>query len=236
MRYPFNVYVDFDGTISRQDTTDLLLTSFASSEWHDVEASWERGEIGSQECLARQVDLLRLLPEAYRHWLETVPLDPAFPAFARFCERNGIAVTIVSDGLDQTIAAAMRRFGLDLPVKANRLEWQGEDRWKLSFPHARPGCTSQSGHCKCSSLTSGGYPMIMIGDGRSDFCAAERATITFAKGRLLDYCRKQGISYRAYDTFTDLLPTFTSWLYETHGQKLAMSPATMANKDLLHAN
>lgn len=53
------VFVDFDGTISLEDTTDVILERFADPEWRTVEAEWLAGRIGSRECLARQIDLVR---------------------------------------------------------------------------------------------------------------------------------------------------------------------------------
>ena len=57
------VFVDFDGTISLEDTTDVILERFADPEWRKVESEWLAGIIGSRECLARQIDLVRATPE-----------------------------------------------------------------------------------------------------------------------------------------------------------------------------
>jgi 2-hydroxy-3-keto-5-methylthiopentenyl-1-phosphate phosphatase len=43
------VFVDFDGTISLEDTTDVILERFADPEWRKVEAEWLAGIIGSRE-------------------------------------------------------------------------------------------------------------------------------------------------------------------------------------------
>lgn len=236
MRFPLNIYVDFDGTISLKDTTDLLLQQYATFEWYEIEASWERGEIGSDECLARQVSLLRLSPDEYRHWLKGIPLDQDFPRFALFCERQALSITIVSDGIDRTIEAALAQFDLDLPILANRLDWQGEDRWKLSFPYAKASCTSLSGHCKCASLSSGDDPIILIGDGRSDFCAAEKATLTFAKGKLLDHCRNHDLPHLAYSTFSDLIPTFAKWFMGQKDENFSTIKETSFTKEFTYVS
>ena len=59
MSSPIEVYCDFDGTITRGDTIDVLLERLAHPSWKEVEARWERGEIGSRECMAQQVPLLQ---------------------------------------------------------------------------------------------------------------------------------------------------------------------------------
>jgi 2-hydroxy-3-keto-5-methylthiopentenyl-1-phosphate phosphatase len=58
-----HVFVDFDGTISPLDTTDLLLDRFADPLWRKIEAEWVTGRIGSLECMARQINpISRLCP------------------------------------------------------------------------------------------------------------------------------------------------------------------------------
>ena len=43
------VFVDFDGTISLEDTTDVILERFADPEWRKVEAEW----LGRDHRIAR---------------------------------------------------------------------------------------------------------------------------------------------------------------------------------------
>src|SRR5258708_24791411 len=52
------VQSDFDGTISLLDVTDTLLNRFGKPGWQELEDAWERGEIGSRECMKGQVALL----------------------------------------------------------------------------------------------------------------------------------------------------------------------------------
>ena len=52
------VQSDFDGTISLLDVTDTLLNRFGKPGWQELEEAWERGDIGSRECMKGQVALL----------------------------------------------------------------------------------------------------------------------------------------------------------------------------------
>src|SRR4051812_17596784 len=47
----WTVLCDFDGTISLRDVTDSLLERFGRPGWRELEQAWERGEIGSRECM-----------------------------------------------------------------------------------------------------------------------------------------------------------------------------------------
>ncbi len=130
------VFVDFDGTISLEDTTDWLLERLAEPTWQKVEADWLSGRIGSRDCLARQIDLVRATPEALDVVCEDVPLDPHFSETIALCRPHGIDVVVVSDGLDRIVTKMLARVGIDVPVFANQLEHLGGDRLLLNFPYA----------------------------------------------------------------------------------------------------
>jgi len=207
------VFVDFDGTISVGDTTDLILERFADPSWRTIEADWVAGRIGSRECLARQIDLIRATPEALDAFARHSAIDPHFPAFAALCARHDLPVTVVSDGLDRIATAMLARAGLRLPIVANHLAWLGEDRWRLGFPHAREDCRSTAGHCKCATLgPEPGALRVLIGDGRSDFCAAANADLVIAKGALAIYCGNNRIPFEPFTDFAGATAVLVRWL------------------------
>lgn len=206
------IICDFDGTIAREDVTDLLLERFALPQWQQVESDWKAGRIGSRECMLRQVDLLRATRDQLDRCLDTVAIDPTFPDFVRQAHRWGVDLLVVSDGLDYAIRRVLGRHGINnLPLYANRLEWMGEDRYRLSFPHAYEGCAKGSGTCKCQIATSGGAGLgterpvrILIGDGASDFCAATSVHLAFAKDKLLSHCRDNGLPHVPFADFAEV--------------------------------
>jgi 2-hydroxy-3-keto-5-methylthiopentenyl-1-phosphate phosphatase len=46
-------------------------------------------------------------------------------------------------------------------------------------------------------------PTILIGDGRSDFCASAQATLVLAKKSLAVYCRQSAIEHIPIEGFAD---------------------------------
>lgn len=208
-----HVFVDFDGTISLEDTTDVILERFADPAWREVEAEWVAGTIGSRECLARQIDLVRATPTDLDALVDDVKLDAGFPLFAAMCRAEAIPLTVVSDGVDRVVSAMLARAGVKAPVLANRLEWRGGDRWRLGFPHAREDCRSAAGNCKCAALAGETFALrILVGDGRSDFCAAESADIVLAKSRLLDHCRANAIPFAPFENFAEATGLLREWV------------------------
>ena len=195
--------VDFDGTITQEDATDLLLERFASPAWLEIEKAWVTGRIGSRECLARQVALLDASPAALDRAIDALEVDSDFTAFVAAARHIDASVEIVSDGLDRSIDRTLNRLKVKVPRKANRLVQAGTTRWRLEFPNADPSCRAGSGVCKC---VAGRHirPVILIGDGRSDFCLAGEASFVFAKGKLRGHCEREGIPHRAFESFAEV--------------------------------
>lgn len=234
MTNQLQIFIDFDGTISLTDTTDLLLERFAASDWEAVEAEWLAGRIGSRECMARQIALLRVSPAALNDFIASIGIDQAFAPFVDLCQKAGAEVAVLSDGLDHVVGEVLRGAGLSLPIFANRLEFKGDDRWALSFPYSKAGCASGAGTCKCAMIDWRGIPprameTVLIGDGRSDFCGAGRADHVFAKAKLVQHCRETNIPHTAFSNFSDLIPVMADWLER---RRLDL-PAAKA--DALHA-
>lgn len=218
----WTILCDFDGTVSVEDITDSVLERFGRPGWQDVEQAWKRGEIGSRECMERQIALLDASREELDAHLDGMAIDAAFPAFAAAVRAAGVSMAIVSDGLDHAIRRILGQHDLaGLPVLANRLEAVGTRGWKLGFPHASAGC--RSGHCKCATAGNAGTSrqrVLVIGDGASDFCVAGEADLVFAKHRLIGHCRTAGIPHVPITGFADaleLLPMLIAGELAPHG-------------------
>jgi carboxylesterase len=212
----WRVLVDFDGTIAPDDPTDRLLERFADPGWREIEAAWQGGQTSSRECMARQVALLRATPDALDEQIRSVQIDPGFPTFLEFCGRHGADVTIVSDGFDRVVSAALRSVRLSVPFFANKLEWQGGNRWRLAFPHAQSDCRVGNANCKCSHAQwSVLTPHVVIGDGRSDFCMSTCADYVIAKGPLATYCRSRGQTHASFANFDEATAHLSAWLTST---------------------
>jgi len=207
-----NIICDFDGTIALEDVTDSLLERFADESWKYVEAQWLAGKIGSRDCMARQVSLIKADYERLNRYLDTVEIDSSFLSFVDKCKRlEAINLHVVSDGIDYVIKRILRNNKLtDLRVTANALVALPGDRYHLTFPHSKPDCDVQAGTCKCAVAQARGEKArrtsatLLIADGLSDVCLASRADFVFAKGRLLEHCRAKAIPNLPFATFADV--------------------------------
>lgn len=202
MRY--FVAIDFDGTVAETDIVDAVLEEFAHPKWHGVEKLWAQGVIGSRECLWQQVQMVEASLEEVSTFLEKFSIDYTFLSFLQFLRHRHWPFAIISDGFELIVRQLLARAGVvDVTIYANQLV-PHEGRLMASFPYANPHC--HCGTCKrlVSRQCSQGLPVILVGDGRSDFCLANEAQLVFAKKKLLTYCREHFIAHRSYNSFSDV--------------------------------
>ncbi|MGO9275859.1 MAG: MtnX-like HAD-IB family phosphatase [Terriglobia bacterium] len=211
------VFCDFDGTITELDVTDGILTRFGDPSWLKIEQQWVRGEIGSRQCLERQMALVRASAKDLNALIDSVRLDPHFTEFCRLLREPAIPFYVLSDGFDYVIRRVLRRAGLTGPLGngsrlfASSLRISG-GRLLTSFPHPPAACKHGCATCKPSvmrRLGAGHSPSIFIGDGLSDRFAVEESDLVFAKKRLLEYCRDEGIECIPFETFADIATALT---------------------------
>lgn len=204
----WTILCDFDGTISIEDVVDSLLHRFGHSGWRSLERDWRAGRIGSRECMAGQVDSLRMTHAELDAYLDQREIDQGFQRFVVRTRELNVPIRVVSDGLDYVIHRILARYGLDdLPLAANHLvATDSATRWQLTSPFQAGNC--RSGTCKCACLAqaqSTGARTLLIGDGASDFCVAGRADFVFAKHHLVEHCCAAGIDYAPIADFGDAL-------------------------------
>ena len=228
----WTILCDFDGTISVEDVIDSLLDRFGKPGWEVLEQDWRAGRIGSRECMSGQVDLLKMTRDELDTHLAGLWIDLAFPGFVAKARALHVPIRVVSDGLDYAIHKILGRYGLDdLPLAANHLAPAPPPKqWQLTSPFQADGC--RSGTCKCACVAQArasgpGTKTLLIGDGASDFCAADRVDFVFAKHRLIEHCRAAGIPYApitGFEDALDLLPRLLDGsLLEDHSPQPALS-------------
>lgn len=216
------VFCDFDGTISLADVTDTILARFADPSWQEIERLWRDGAIGSQECLARQLALVRATKEQLHSLIDEAPVDPGFAGFVRYVRKRRVPFAVTSDGLDIVIRRVLARSGFHAGPRNGIHFFSASARWRkgrltVSFPHAAASCTHGCATCKPAILESqrgGHWPLIYVGDGLSDRHAVKHADFVFARQPLLGLCRESGIPCRPLETFADVTRALSAWLGE----------------------
>jgi len=139
------------------------------------------------------------IDEITDHIVESVSVRAGFREFA-----GRHRPTIVSAGFHELIAPVLEREGVDVEVRANRLE-RTPDGWRARFRDpSRCGACGEP--CKRATVLDGG-PVTFVGDGLSDRCAALAADRVFARDGLARWLEAQGAAYEPWVDFEQLSRT-----------------------------
>jgi 2,3-diketo-5-methylthio-1-phosphopentane phosphatase len=197
------VFLDFDGTISTADVGMHLLERAGTPEWWDLHEQFERGEIGSRECIFDQWALVEGDEASLRTIAAEVPLDPDFPRLVGDLRTAGAELTVVSDGFGFYVRDACAPLGV--AVLTNEVDFTTGE---LHFPHEDRCCPCSScGVCKQAPIKDAqhrGRSTVLIGDGASDRKAALLADVVFAKGPLASWCSMFGVACTPFETLAEV--------------------------------
>jgi 2,3-diketo-5-methylthio-1-phosphopentane phosphatase len=198
------LFVDFDGTISKEDVCSTMVKKFAREGWEEINTLWEEGVLSTEDCANRTLELMEVEPEVLEDFFATVDIDDSFMPFVNWMGYKKIPLYILSDGYDNYITKVLMRHELNLPYYANHLEYK--EGWQIKCLHWDKEC-KKCGVCKTAlvqELLQTGYASVYIGDGYSDICPAEHCNIVFAKKDLARLCLEKGIPFYHYENFTDV--------------------------------
>jgi 2-hydroxy-3-keto-5-methylthiopentenyl-1-phosphate phosphatase len=202
-----SIVIDFDGTICPQDVSEEILSVFGRPEWWDIDLEFQRGEIGSRECLTRQGALLDGTQEAMLAFaVERFPLDGTFAPFVGWAQAAGIEVAVASDGFGFYVEPMLGAAGIhDVRVITNRVTMEAGGP-RFDFVSGHPECV---GCGTCKMLVVLGYrdrlgPVAFVGEGHTDRYGALYADLVFAKKHLVDICRADGVDFQPWETFDDV--------------------------------
>ncbi len=209
------VLCDFDGTAVTEDIGDEVSIHFAGREvWRAAEDRYKAGEIPFRSLIEAIFAPITASREEIAAWARArAVLRPGLERFVADCRDGGRPFVVCSAGLDLYIEAVLERLRPELrthvEVRANHgvcsptglaIEFRGDGG----------GC-GRCGFCKgtvVDELRSRGYRVAICGDGTADRCAAERADLVFARGRLPRYCDELGVRYTRFETFDEVLAAF----------------------------
>lgn len=204
-----HIFCDFDGTISSVDIGVDLFRRFGQVEPWVSEA--DAGRLGIGEYWRAVVATLNepLTEEVLDNYLRSVPPDPGFASLVAFATAGNIPITVVSDGLDLYVGRYLALHGAGaIEYRCNHAGLDGGGRIAVSFPHESEGCCRRfTIACKRNIILASAHPdarIVYIGDGSSDFCAAEHADIIFAKHALAAHCNHHRLPHYPFRTLADV--------------------------------
>jgi 2-hydroxy-3-keto-5-methylthiopentenyl-1-phosphate phosphatase len=207
------IQCDFDGTVTDEDVSFLLLDAFSDIDWREYFSRYQEGKItvGRFNRLA-----FGTVKASRREMLDYIrgkfSVRRGFKNLARLCRQKGFRFVIVSNGLDFYIEEVLKAQGLSgLEFHAAKT---GFDPQGLKVQYIGPDGTVLDSDFKdsyVSSFLNEGNRVIYIGDGRSDLAPAKRCHHIFARESLLERCQQNGIACTPFVDFNDIIRTMESW-------------------------
>ena len=202
--------IDFDITISKKDSTDVLLEAHQPEFKKELRKRYRAGEFSIREFIKNGLGSLNITKEQYIKTLqENVPIDETFINFAK----SGIKFKIVSAGARLNVQGTLSKYGINLPdseVISNDLKFSGTDKNEITVENPfldKEGYYGVDKKEAVESYQKQGYTTCFVGDGPSDYKALEVADFAFVrKGtRAVKFCEENGIEFFEFGDFDEIL-------------------------------
>ena len=200
------VQCDFDGTITDEDVSFMMLDAYAEGDWRTMLKEYRDGKISvgrfnTQAFAMVKADRESLLEFTHR----TMKLRPGLSELVAACHGKNFRFVIISNGLDFYIKDILRNIGLgDIEVLA------AETRFLPGGLDARyigPGEVQMDDGFKeayVDLFLEEGYRVIYMGNGVSDIASAIKCHHIFATAELLEYCEQHPeLRYTELTDFTE---------------------------------
>ena len=201
------IQCDFDGTVTKEDISFLILDAFADGDWRQLLTQYREKRISVGFFNTRAFTMVKEDKETLNQFArERFELRAGFRRLIEYCREKEFRFVIVSNGLDFYIRMILDTIGLDdvemyaaqtcfgtngvearyLGPKGNELQ---DDFKKAYVRH----------------FLKEGYRMVYVGNGDSDIPSARLAHHVFATGQLLEYYKAKSLDCTPFTEFNDVV-------------------------------
>ena len=202
--------IDFDITISKKDSTDVLLEMHQLEFKQELRKKYRAGEYSIREFIKYGLGSLNITKEQYIQTLqENVTIDETFIDFVK----SGAEFKIVSAGGRLNVQGTLSKYGINLPdseVISNDLKFSGTGKNQITVENPfldKEGYYGVDKKEAVENYKKQGYTTYFVGDGPSDYEALEVADFAFVrKGtRAVKFCEENGIEFFEFGDFDEIL-------------------------------
>jgi len=201
------VQCDFDGTITHQDASYLMLDAFASGDWRQLLAEYRGGKITVGQFNTQAFAMIKADRQTLLDFIKgKVEIRAGFGELLNYCRCKGFRFVIVSNGMDFYIESILRDIGVgNIEVYAARTEfYPGGVEVKYIGPEGNQ-LQRDFKEAYTRLFIKEGYRVIYVGNGISDLPPAKQAHHVFATGELLTYCKEININCTPFNNLDDVI-------------------------------
>lgn len=201
------IQCDFDGTITEEDVSFILLDTFASGDWRQPFEEYRQGNISVGHFNAKAFAMIKADRQSLLEAIKgRVKIRAGFHELLAYCGRKGFRFVIVSNGLDFYVETILRDIGIEnIEVFAARTRFRREG---LQVQYIGPDGSHLNDSFKEAYVRfflGSGYRVIYVGNGDSDILPARQCHHIFATGELLAYCKKMNLDCSAFADLNDVV-------------------------------
>jgi 2-hydroxy-3-keto-5-methylthiopentenyl-1-phosphate phosphatase len=215
------VQIDFDGTVTEEDVSFLLLDTYVGSVWREYLKEYMSGRISVGAFNKKVFGMMQADRKTMTDLVLTsdrVKIRPGFRELVDYCAEKNFKVVIVSNGLTFYIEAILKKLGIDgLDIyAAENVFFPGGMKVRYLGPD---GKELEAGFKEAYTdmLCKKGYQVIYMGNGTSDIYPSRRAKHVFATADLLQRCREEKLKCYPFKNFHEVIKALnTLKLNESH--------------------
>ena len=202
--------IDFDITISKNDSTDVLLEIHNKQKKQEILELYRNGKLTIREYIKYGLESLDLTKEEYINTLKNnVKIDDTFQYFLD----NKFNYRIVSAGSNLNVLASLLGNGIEIKedmIISNNLVFDND---KITVLNTYLDDNAYYGVDKgaiVKEFQNNGYRVIYLGDGPSDYEAAKVADYVFARSgtRLVNFCNNNNIEFLEFENFIEVVEKY----------------------------
>ncbi len=201
------VQCDFDGTITEEDVSFLLLDAFADGDWRRLLAEHKEGKISVGRFNTRAFTMIKENKQTLDRFVrEKARLRPGFHKLLAYCQQKGYRLVIVSNGLSFYIKTILETVGVNnIELHAAQAHF-GADGILARYIGPK-GTEVQDGFKEAyiRHFLRNGYRVIYIGNGVSDISPAALAHHIFATGPLLAHYKEANLNCTPFVDLNDVV-------------------------------
>jgi 2-hydroxy-3-keto-5-methylthiopentenyl-1-phosphate phosphatase len=203
------VQLDFDGTITEEDVSFLLLDTYVGRKWRDYLQEYTSGKIPVGTFNKKAFSMMKADRQTMTDLVlksDRVKIRAGFQDYLKFCAQKDIKNVIVSNGLTFYIEAILGKLGINgVEVYAAQNSFHPSG---MEVTYVGPDGTEMEVGFKeayTDLLEKRGYNVIYVGNGISDIFSARKARHVFATDELLESCRREKVPCTPFTDFYDII-------------------------------
>jgi len=201
------VQCDFDGTITEEDQSFLLLDTFARGNWRQLLTEYREGRISVGHFNTKAFAMVNEDRQTLVNFVkQTAKIRPGFQDLVAYCRREGVQFTIVSNGQDFYINTILTDIGLEnIEVFSARAQFANEG---IEVKYVGPDGAHLDNNFKDTFtrlFLTKGYRVVYVGNGLSDLSPAKHAHLIFARDELLNLCKQTRLNCIPFVDLNDVV-------------------------------